>query len=116
MEGKEEEYLKILKAFEIDLKSESTDKSKQEEDLLYKEKLREDNVKDHKHKITVASLWVLFGFAVIIIFVRFYHYVVPETSYWLSNTRLDYMDNTLFSGAAGTILGKFGNKLFNGNS
>lgn len=84
-------------------------KTKEDSKLFEEENKREKN--KHKHRIFIGSLYLLWALAIIIVLIRFYHFMMPVTWYWLDADQIQALDKLVFSGAIGTLLGRYGKKL-----
>ncbi|GGD20334.1 hypothetical protein [Hyunsoonleella pacifica] len=81
------------------------------ENEIYEEK-NKGSKNRHKHNVFVCSLYLLWTIAILILLVRFYHFIASPTYQWLSAEQIQSLDKLLFTGAFGAGLGKYGNKLF----
>ena len=79
----------------------------------YRERFREEQIKDLTHKILKFVIWSLFIIIGILFVIRIYHMAVPSGWKWLNESQLNGIDKFLYSGAFGGLLGRYTNKLFN---
>lgn len=82
-----------------------------EETELFDEKNKQDKNK-HKHRVFIGSLYFLWAIALIVISIRVYHFLAPVQYHWLDVQQVQALDKLLFSGTIGTVLGRYGNRLF----
>ncbi len=68
-------------------------------------------VKLIKHKLFVWSIIVLWIFAIVIIIVRLFHFLLPKACFWLDSSQVDQLDRILFSGSIGGFIGKYIEKI-----
>lgn len=81
------------------------------ENEIYEEKNKGAKSR-HKHTVFICSLYLFWIIAILILIVRFYHFVAPPVYQWLQPEQVQSLDNLLFTGAFGAGLGKYGNNLF----
>lgn len=84
-----------------------------EERKLYKQYRRDEAEKDNIHKIFKIFLWILAIGLGAIFMVRIVHFVIPPYLQWLAPEQLQEIDKLLFTGFAGTFVGRYVNKLYN---
>jgi hypothetical protein len=82
-----------------------------EENHLYNDKARAEGLKRFFHIVTIASLSIVFLLAILLIMIRVYHFVAPDSWRWLSTEELQALDKTLFSGVIGGVLSKYMGKI-----
>lgn len=87
----------------------STGKSIEERKLLAHAKRTEEN-ENTSHKASKWGFWVVFWCSIAIVTVRVFHYILPLHCQWLVDTQIAQIDDILFSGVAGTVLGKMSNR------
>ena len=81
------------------------------ENEIYDE-LNKGSKNQHKHVVFICSLYLFWAIGIIIIIVRVYHFIASDCYQWLSTEQIQSLDKLLFSGTIGTVLGRYGNKLF----
>lgn len=70
-----------------------------------------DKEKSAKHTLFICSLWALWIIVIAMLTIRAVHYLLPYCYHWLDHEQLTALDKLLFSGALGTLLGRYGNKI-----
>ena len=89
---------------------ESELRNTKEESEIFNEK-NERSKNKHKHYVFIISVYIIWGMAIAIVVLRAYHYISPICWRWLDVDQLQALDKLLFSGAVGTILGRYGKNL-----
>lgn len=107
MEDKHQEDLGFIE--ELNSDKSKLQKTREDSELFAEENKQEKN--KHKHRIFIGSLYILWAFAIIIVSIRFYHFLVPESWHWLDVDQIQALDKLVFSGTIGTLLGRYGKKL-----
>ncbi len=67
-----------------------------------------------KHRLLVFSIYILWIIAVIILIIRLLHFITPEDAKvnYLTDDQIQIIDRVLFSGAIGSWMTKYGQKVF----
>lgn len=107
MDQKSRDELKVIE--EVNKDRSKLQKTKEETELFDEENKRAKN--KHKHRIFISSLYFLWATAIIVVLIRIYHFLAPTHLYWLDADQIQALDKLVFSGAIGTLLGRYGNKL-----
>ncbi len=72
----------------------------------------EKNKDSHTHKLTILSIWVLGISGLILLLIRVFHFLTPQSWQWLTDIQIQTLDKMLFSGTIGSILGKYSGSIF----
>lgn len=107
MDQQRRDELKVIE--EVNKDRSKLQKTKEETELFDEENKRAKN--KHKHRIFIGSLYFLWGAAIVVILIRVYHFLAPTSFYWLDTDQIQALDKLVFSGAIGTLLGRYGSKL-----
>jgi hypothetical protein len=73
-------------------------------------------LKRHFHKLFVAGLYVAWAAAMIVLLIRAFILVAPQSWCWMDSTQVQSLDKILFSGSVGGILGRYINQVIPPNS
>ena len=79
----------------------------------YRERFREEQIKDLTHKLLKCAIRGLFIIVATLFVIRIYHMAVSSGGKWLNESQLNGIDKFLYSGAFGGFLGKYSNKILN---
>ena len=92
-----------------DVSVDSLTRSQEESEIFNEQNKRSKN--KHKHIVFIVSLYVLMALAILVMLLRSYHFVAPLSWQWMDSEQLQALDKLLFTGAVGSILGRYGKNL-----
>ena len=75
-------------------------------------KIFDYQTKSVKNNIFIWSIYVVWVVAIVLLITRLWHFVMPHNLLWLDEQQVGSLDKLLFSGTIGTILGRFGGRIF----
>lgn len=79
----------------------------------YRERFRQEQIKDLTHKLLKFIIWGLFIIVAALFVIRVYHMGVGSGGKWLDKSQLNEIDKFLYSGAFGGLLGRHADKILN---
>lgn len=85
--------------------------TQQEEDHLFAQRNRENQIKNLFHNLLLWSMRISFMVVIIVFLIRVAHFVMPQSWAWLKAEDLQTIDKFFFSGALGGILSRHLNKI-----
>ena len=102
------EYLRKIFADPDANEVESDDKAQKEEDALdlTPDQQRDDHKKQVWHTIFIWGLWIFAVCLGIMFVVRILHIILPARFCWLTDAQISSLNEIVFSGLVGTLLGK----------
>ena len=86
--------------------------SKEEDKFSGKDAERHEKSKKTAHSLFIIGLHVLFWMAVIVLFLRTSHLVLPAGWVWLEEAQLNTIDKILGAAVGGGLIGKYLQKIF----
>ena len=94
----------------IQAENNTTDKkAKKEEEFFAKQN---ESKQKHLHNVVIFAIYIA-SIGVFALFIcRILAFILPDDCIWLKPDQIGSIDKFLFSGAIGTILGKYGKQLF----
>lgn len=89
----------------------SDPKAKQEEDALFRQRKRDENIRTVIHWVLMSATALIGGLIVVVLAVRIVYMVLPIKWQWLTPDQLIQVDHFLFSGFIGGVLTQAGRKI-----